>query len=378
MAGYTKLFSSIVSSTVWCEDDQTFRVWIWMLATADTDGHVEGSIPALARITNYSIQEVEHAIARLSSPDAYSRTKEHEGRRIEEIPGGWRILNFPRYREQTQGKEGSRAPYFRGYRKRQKEKTENSQSESRTCCAQHSGVARNTATATATATEARAFSGETPPQRPRAIEVPPAAAPGGAEKPGKTKTAPGLPAWLARDLAALEVGPRDQADLHRRLGTLGLRAALVAMARMKTPAKRPGALLTAKGAELAAEGKAFLAQALEAALKGAGGALRDARWLSMPEDLRHDPEIQAAWAVHRAAQAHVEARRLETRPDAFETPGYDRWQYALDAAKAPRAQLVALLQARASPAMPAGLVNGAVLQHFGLADGPQLVKAGTG
>jgi hypothetical protein len=38
------------------------------------------------------------ALKRLSSPDPYSRTKDHEGRRIEEVEGGWRILNYLKYR----------------------------------------------------------------------------------------------------------------------------------------------------------------------------------------------------------------------------------------------------------------------------------------
>lgn len=116
MAGYAKLFSSIVSSTVWCEDDKTFRIWIALLAMADAEGHVEGSIPALARLTTYTFPEVEHAIERLSSPDPYSRTKDHEGRRIAACDGGWQILNFPAYRNRGQAGEGSRAPYMRSYR----------------------------------------------------------------------------------------------------------------------------------------------------------------------------------------------------------------------------------------------------------------------
>ena len=121
MAGYAKLFSSIVSSTVWCEDDKTFRVWVWMLSQADATGHVEGSIPGLARLTAYTNEEVVHAIERLSSPDEYSRTKDHEGRRIAACSGGWQILNFPAYRDKGQSTDGSRAPYMRLYRLRKKQ-----------------------------------------------------------------------------------------------------------------------------------------------------------------------------------------------------------------------------------------------------------------
>ena len=32
------------------------------------------------------------------SPDQYSRTQDHEGRRIEAVEGGWRLLNHAKYR----------------------------------------------------------------------------------------------------------------------------------------------------------------------------------------------------------------------------------------------------------------------------------------
>jgi hypothetical protein len=121
MAGWAKLFSSIVTSSLWCEDDVTLRVFIAMLATADADGVVEGSIPGFANLARVSLADMERAIERLSAPDPHSRTPDHEGRRIELIEGGWQILNYARYRQQAQAKEGSRAPYYRKYRQRKRE-----------------------------------------------------------------------------------------------------------------------------------------------------------------------------------------------------------------------------------------------------------------
>ena len=97
--GFTKLYSSIVTSTIWLEDDTTLRIWITMLATADAQGRVDGSIPGLAHISRVSVDACEKALMVLSSPDTYSRTKDYEGRRIEPIDGGWRILNYGKYRE---------------------------------------------------------------------------------------------------------------------------------------------------------------------------------------------------------------------------------------------------------------------------------------
>lgn len=118
MIGYTKLFGSIVTSSIWTEDDKTLRVWIAMLAMADAQGVVEGSIPGFASLARVTIEEMERAVGILSSPDKHSRSQEHEGRRIEPFPGGWKALNHAAYRDRGQGKEGSRAPYMREWRKK--------------------------------------------------------------------------------------------------------------------------------------------------------------------------------------------------------------------------------------------------------------------
>ena len=99
--GYTKLFGSLVTSTIWREDNDTRIVWITLLALSDAAGRVEGSIPGLAHIANVPLENCEKALKKLLSPDPYSRTKEHEGRRIAEIDGGWEILNYIKYREKT-------------------------------------------------------------------------------------------------------------------------------------------------------------------------------------------------------------------------------------------------------------------------------------
>jgi len=121
MAGYSKLFSGLVTSTVWCEDNATRIVWISMLAVCDARGFVSGSVPGFANLARVSITEMEFAIERLSSPDPYSRTKAHEGRRIEAVHGGWQILNYEAYREMGQAKDGSRAEYERERRRKHRE-----------------------------------------------------------------------------------------------------------------------------------------------------------------------------------------------------------------------------------------------------------------
>ena len=44
MSGWTKLFSNIIHSTIWREDNATRLVWVTMLAMANRNGVVESSI----------------------------------------------------------------------------------------------------------------------------------------------------------------------------------------------------------------------------------------------------------------------------------------------------------------------------------------------
>jgi hypothetical protein len=99
VAGFTKLFGSIIASTIWDADDHTRIVWITMLALADQYGRVEASVPGLAHQARVSVEETRDALEILESPDPDSRTPDHEGRRIAKMEGGWRLLNYGKYRE---------------------------------------------------------------------------------------------------------------------------------------------------------------------------------------------------------------------------------------------------------------------------------------
>lgn len=96
---FTKLFSGLTESTVWVEPYPTRILWVSMLSWADKRGRVFGSIPGIARRAGINMDEAEAALVSFMSPDRHSRTPEHEGRRIEKIDGGWRLLNYAKYRE---------------------------------------------------------------------------------------------------------------------------------------------------------------------------------------------------------------------------------------------------------------------------------------
>jgi hypothetical protein len=99
MAGYTKLFGSIISSTIWGAEDHVRLVWITMLALADQFGRVEASVPGLAHQAHVGVDQTRAALSVLEAPDPDSRTPDHEGRRIAKMDGGWRLLNHSKYRE---------------------------------------------------------------------------------------------------------------------------------------------------------------------------------------------------------------------------------------------------------------------------------------
>lgn len=96
---YTKLFQSIITSTIWSEDDKTRIVWITLMALADKNGEVQGSVPGIARLAGVSVDDCRSAIEKFLSPDPDSRTKDDGGRRIEIIDGGWTLINHQKYRK---------------------------------------------------------------------------------------------------------------------------------------------------------------------------------------------------------------------------------------------------------------------------------------
>lgn len=99
MTEFVKLYGSILDSTVWLEALPTKVVWITMLAMADWEGFVSAAVPTLAKRAGVTRNDCEAALVVLGAPDPDSKTKEFEGRRIEQTAGGWKILNHGKYRD---------------------------------------------------------------------------------------------------------------------------------------------------------------------------------------------------------------------------------------------------------------------------------------
>ena len=125
MNGYSKLAASIVTSSIWTEADTTRIVWITMIAIANQHGEVNASIPGLARVSGVSIPACEAALATFLAPDAYSRTKDDEGRRIQVIEGGWWMINHGKYRELAGGDDRANSNAIRQKRYRDRKNRNN-------------------------------------------------------------------------------------------------------------------------------------------------------------------------------------------------------------------------------------------------------------
>jgi hypothetical protein len=106
---FVKLYTSIVTSSIWLEGDSTLRVWIYMLATADAEGYVGASVGGLAHQSRVSREDCRKALDIFLAPDEDSRDRlnnpENDGRRIEVVDGGWRIINIRRYRDMRTQKQ---------------------------------------------------------------------------------------------------------------------------------------------------------------------------------------------------------------------------------------------------------------------------------
>ncbi len=99
MSGYAKLFSEIVDSSIWDESPETCKVFITLLALADQDGYVRGSDGWLAGKSRVSLGKCVLALRKFRQPDLRSRTPDNEGRRIEQLPDCWLILNYIAFRD---------------------------------------------------------------------------------------------------------------------------------------------------------------------------------------------------------------------------------------------------------------------------------------
>ena len=115
---YTILKSSIIYSTIWDEDAETCKVWVTMLAMRNKDGEIFSSLPGLSHAARIGLEKTIKSVNKFLSPDPNSTTKEYEGRRIEVIDGGWRLLNHEKVKLEAQS--ANKAVYMKDYMKKKR------------------------------------------------------------------------------------------------------------------------------------------------------------------------------------------------------------------------------------------------------------------
>ncbi len=111
---FAKVFGQIFDSSI-AEDYNCRRMFMDLLVLADPTGAVDMTHEAICRRTNVPEPEVRKYIAQLCQPDAKSRSRHEEGKRLVALDKnrdwGWQIVNYQHYRKLKD--EEARRSYFR-------------------------------------------------------------------------------------------------------------------------------------------------------------------------------------------------------------------------------------------------------------------------
>lgn len=111
---YGKFFASTFTGSMVGSGLNVFAVWGYVVANAKADGTVELNPPILAAVLGCARGEVEAAIAVLCAPDTNSRSKKHDGRRLQQAAAFlYEVVNFTDYRAMRD--DDSRRNYMRDY-----------------------------------------------------------------------------------------------------------------------------------------------------------------------------------------------------------------------------------------------------------------------
>lgn len=102
MDTWAPIFSKIVDSSLWDEDDHVVKVFLTMLAKKDSDHVVRASAYMIGKWARKTEEEALDALKVLSNPDKRRlEPQPFEGKRIKKIPdgSGWLILNGQYYED---------------------------------------------------------------------------------------------------------------------------------------------------------------------------------------------------------------------------------------------------------------------------------------
>ena len=98
---YFPLDRELLTSSMWSDaSPAALKVWFYLLLSANPrDGIVRDTVPAMAQRCGLTVDEVEEILNWLEQPDSYSRTLDHDGRRIERGLDGIRLITYIKHRD---------------------------------------------------------------------------------------------------------------------------------------------------------------------------------------------------------------------------------------------------------------------------------------
>jgi hypothetical protein len=97
---YTPIFQDTLTSRIWALPDAHLRVWLWLQLKADPEGYICADLAGVAVGARVSGQDARDALEALTLPDADADPEDpHQGRLLERVRRGWRLLDFESKRE---------------------------------------------------------------------------------------------------------------------------------------------------------------------------------------------------------------------------------------------------------------------------------------
>lgn len=94
-----------------------------MMAMRNKDGEIYASIGGLAHQSRISPEKTRESVGKFLLPEEDSSSRD-DGRRIVEIPGGWKLLNHERIQEEARkaNKSAYQAKFMRKQRKHERQR----------------------------------------------------------------------------------------------------------------------------------------------------------------------------------------------------------------------------------------------------------------
>jgi hypothetical protein len=123
MNTWSPLFSKIVDSSLWDEEDLVVKVFLTMLARKDSDHVVRANAYQIGKWARKSEVEAMKALEVLQSPDTKRiEPQPFEGRRVKKVVAGWLILNGQHYEDlmRRMNRRAYQAEWARSRRQRKK------------------------------------------------------------------------------------------------------------------------------------------------------------------------------------------------------------------------------------------------------------------